>query len=142
MLFRSKANYRGTTAAATTQPQYASKLDSFLVLANVYFDLGTWAGLTPYVGAGVGASHVRSISLFDTTLPAGENVPTGTAVNFAWAAMAGISYQILPTWLIDVGYRYASLGETHSGLDSTGNFTTWRKLSSQEVRIGFRLLLD
>lgn len=33
------------------------KMARSVVLANVYFDLGTFSGLTPYVGAGVGVSY-------------------------------------------------------------------------------------
>lgn len=29
------------------------------LLANAYFDLGTWAGVTPYVGAGVGVTYSK-----------------------------------------------------------------------------------
>jgi opacity protein-like surface antigen len=140
--YGTRANYRGTTAAAAAQPQYASRNDSFVMLANVYFDMGTWAGFTPYVGGGVGASYLRSTGTTDTTLPAGELVPIGSKLNPSWAGMAGVSFQATPTWVLDVGYRYVNLGDLQSGVDSQSGFTTWRKLSAQEIRVGFRLLLD
>ncbi|HEV2570773.1 outer membrane beta-barrel protein [Methylocella sp. CPCC 101449] len=34
-------------------------------LANVYFDLGTWSGLTPYVGAGVGVSYSATTASYN-----------------------------------------------------------------------------
>jgi opacity protein-like surface antigen len=38
--------------------------DSAVVLANAYFDLGTWYGITPFIGAGVGYAfnHVSAFS--------------------------------------------------------------------------------
>jgi opacity protein-like surface antigen len=56
--------------------------------------------------------------------------------------MAGLSFQIAPTWAVDVGYRYLDLGKAVSSRESTGNFTTWNDLSAQEIRVGVRFLLD
>ena len=66
--------------------------------------------------------------------------------NFAWAWMAGLSYQVMPNWLIDVGYRYLDLGDAISRGGSPGgasfNETIWKDLSAQEVRFGVRFLFD
>ncbi|MCJ2055829.1 outer membrane beta-barrel protein [Methylobacterium sp. J-048] len=42
----------------------SSNFDSAVVLANAYFDLGTWYGITPFVGGGVGYAfnHVSGYS--------------------------------------------------------------------------------
>ena len=41
-----------------------SNFDSAVVLANAYFDLGTWYGITPFIGGGVGYAfnHISSYS--------------------------------------------------------------------------------
>ncbi|CAM3184494.1 hypothetical protein MEME101129_22765 [Methylobacterium mesophilicum] len=41
-----------------------SSFDSAVVLANAYFDLGTWYGITPFIGGGVGYAfnHVSGYS--------------------------------------------------------------------------------
>jgi opacity protein-like surface antigen len=138
-----QAKFNGTTAnALATQPQYAAKIDTTSVLANVYLDLGTWGGFTPYVGAGAGLSYLRSGDYADTTLPAGELVPVATRWDFSWAAMAGLSFQVTPRWTVDVGYRYLKFGNAISGRDSQDRFTTFQNLSTQEVRVGVRFLLD
>ncbi|MGE8128731.1 outer membrane protein [Methylobacterium sp. NPDC080182] len=42
----------------------SGNFDSAVVLANAYFDLGTWYGITPFIGGGVGYAfnHVSSYS--------------------------------------------------------------------------------
>jgi opacity protein-like surface antigen len=54
------------------------------VLLNGYIDLGTWAGITPYIGAGVGVAVTQtaaSVNYFETAngQPYNANLtPTGT----------------------------------------------------------------
>lgn len=88
--------------------------------ANAYIDLGTWYGVTPYVGAGIGASY----NYLDIGPGEGD-------WNFAWAAMAGAAYHLSPNLSVDLGYRYVDLG-TVNALDVTAH----------EFRVGFRYLID
>jgi len=138
----SPANATGTTASGAAQPQYTGKIDAFSALANVYFDLGTWSGFTPYVGVGAGGTYLRNSNYHDTTLPSNQLVSMSTSWNTSWAAMAGVSIQIAPIWVIDVGYRYLSLGDVKSGTGTNNSPITWKSLSTQEVRVGFRYLFD
>ena len=59
-------------------------------------------------------------------------------------AVEVFAYQVNARWLIDVGYRYLDLGDlpTTTGTGLAIDNTTWKRLSTQEVRIGFRFLLD
>jgi opacity protein-like surface antigen len=138
---------RATTTVATGQPQYSAKIDAQTVLVNGYVDFGTWGGFTPYVGAGVGAARLKSVNYTDTTdqPPADPNVMgQGTHQNFAWAAMAGVAYQVAPSWLIDVGYRYISLGNVPSsgGAGTQTNAVVFKGQHTNEARIGVRYLFD
>jgi opacity protein-like surface antigen len=135
---------RGTTNDASTgQPQYTTKIDALSLLANFYIDMGTWYGFTPYVGAGLGVTYLRSRDYEDTTLPINHATGNGRT-NFSWAAMAGVSYQIDARWLVDVGYRYLSMGDLPTSTQSNSplDHTVWKQLSAQEIRIGLRFLLD
>jgi len=142
--FGAPVRMRADTAAFGPS-QYTTRVDAVSVLANAYIDLGTWAGFTPYIGAGVGASYLRSKDYTDASLPPN---PLGSLVthttNFSWAWMVGVSYQIAPTWVVDVGYRHLDLGDiastTGSGLPADS--TLWKSLSTDEVRVGVRMLLD
>src|SRR4051794_23674361 len=54
--YASPATYSGTAAAPN---DVRAKIQSFNILFNGYFDLGTWHRLTPYIGGGAGAALVR-----------------------------------------------------------------------------------
>ena len=123
-------------------------------LVNGYLDLGTWAGLTPYIGAGAGVSGTHqdgSVGVNGGALPYGvqdpktcaiftSSVPSHTDYRFAWAGMAGVSYAVASHMLLDVGYRYLDLGTTKISLFPL--ITVSKNLSSQEVRIGIRYMID
>ena len=139
-----------TTTAPTNQPQFTAKISSQTVLANGYIDFGTWGGFTPYLGAGVGIARLKSVDYVDTTdSPTHPNNATGVTSrgsqqNFAWAAMAGVSYQVTQNWLIDVGYRYLSMGNVPSseGAGTRTNAAVFKSQTASEARIGFRYLFD
>ena len=46
-------------AANTCYSRQTGQLNRHAILANGYLDLGTWAGVSPYVGAGAGVSYGR-----------------------------------------------------------------------------------
>ena len=141
----------GTTSSVSNQPQYSAKVGSLSAMANVYLDLGVWSGFTPYLGAGVGATQLKSVSLTDTSQPQGFIAADGStadqpgkALNFSWALMGGVAYQVAPNWMIDIGYRYLSLGNVSSidGAGTTNNAPVFKNLTAQEARIGVRFLFD
>ena len=137
------AGFKGTTAAALSQPQYTSKVNSLSAMANLYFDLGTWFGFTPYIGGGAGATKLESASSNDSSLPPPSPEISGKSLNFSWAVMAGVAYQVTPSWMIDVGYRYLTLGDV-AMIGSTGanNPAVLKNVTAQEARIGVRFLFD
>jgi opacity protein-like surface antigen len=120
---------------------YTGKIDSFSALVNIYGDLGTWWGLTPYVGGGIGIARPNT---GDFTVASAGNLDIDTAAswNFAWALMAGVSYRLMGNYHIDVGYRHINMGDVTTGRDSAGNQLAFQKLSADEVRFGFRYVLD
>jgi len=146
------------------QNVYPGTLQSTVVMFNGYADLGTWYGLTPYIGAGLGlARHAMSGftdsgyawngTAFVNGFPNGPLTPVAnspisdkTQTNFAWALMAGLSYSITPNLKLDLGYRYMNLGDIASGPINClcGQITQGfkvKELTSNEVRIGVRWLL-
>jgi opacity protein-like surface antigen len=134
-----------TTSAAAAQPQYGAHITPQSLLANAYIDFGTWAGFTPYVGGGVGISRLRSVNFSDTNppVPPSTVAAQGTSQNFAWAAMAGVAFQVTPNWIVDAGFRYLHLGDVPSGsAGATSSSLVFKDLSVREARIGIRYLLD
>lgn len=98
-------------------------LQAWELMANAYIDLGNFAGFTPYVGAGAGAVHLEYGSLKNTDTCVSNGVDCGVAFGgpvdhegaeswrFAYAAMAGISYDINQSLKLDIGYRYLNVDE-------------------------------
>jgi opacity protein-like surface antigen len=129
------------TGSALTPSDTTIKIDSFTTLFNAYADLGTWYGFTPYIGAGAGAAYLRASGLSAPGAVIGPVISDGTKWNFAWAAMAGLSYSITPTWLVDVGYRYLHLGDVHSGADAANAALNLKNLNAHEFRLGARWAL-
>lgn len=102
-----------------TQPnEFFADVESWVGLANAYIDLGTFRGVTPYVGAGVGFATISVLGLTD------ENEATNslfratdkTQTNFAWALYAGLAYDVTPNFTMDFGYRYIDMGSARSGV--------------------------
>jgi len=116
--------------------RYDGKIDSLTALFNGYVDLGDWGGLTPYIGAGIGVSRDNVSEL--------NGVAGWRRIerwDLAWAAMAGASIQIMPQLSLDVGYRYLRLGDALAD-DAAGNRIRFKGLTSQEVRVGLRFMID
>ncbi len=118
---------------------FTGKVESWTALANVYLDLGTWSGLTPYVGIGAGAVTFRA---YDFQAPAGIlTLDYQSKTEFAWAYMAGIAWCFAPRWLVDFSYRRVNLGEvTFNPL--LVNELTLKDLTANEFRVGLRYNFD
>ena len=131
--------YKGDTALAA--PDYAAKFESYTALANGYIDLGTWAGITPYVGAGAGIAHLQTKHFF--IVSSGTSMPeTKRKTNFAWAYGGGVSYGLSAKFLIDLNYRHLSYGDVATDMDAAGNQLMFKDLKAHEFRAGLRYVLD
>jgi opacity protein-like surface antigen len=140
-----------------------TKLDGTIWLANIYYDLFTSRGFTPYIGAGAGIAwnvisrrHQNDVTTCDnTSTPACStqvaysstdvyhNVDKAT---FAGAVMAGVSYDLSDMTTLDFGYRYMHIAGTEVSVDipdTKGNVDHSRlKIGDQNVhqlRAGVRL---
>jgi opacity protein-like surface antigen len=125
---------------------FSARIDTITGLFNLYFDLGTWYGFTPYVGGGVGAAYVRTTD-FTTTSPVlsplGIPVAGTDTWNFAWALMAGASFGFTPNFLLDVGYRYLNVGDAESKqIDPTASSVKFKDITAHQVRVGVRYVID
>jgi opacity protein-like surface antigen len=138
-----------------------SRLNRTHVLANAYVDLGTWSRFTPYVGAGVGVNvtyskaqlnwFMSNQSPYNITFTDSfsgnvfhefmDTQRTGYRYNLAWALMGGVAIDLTPHLKLDIGYRYLNLGSYTATADSSGNSIT-KRLSAQEIRTGFRYVID
>jgi opacity protein-like surface antigen len=133
--------------------EYRAIKSEWLVLANVYADLGTWGGFTPFIGLGVGGSRNTISSFIDicTTCPGGGVAYGATAskFNFAWAAHTGVAYKVTSNVSIEFAYRYLDLGEalsgdlvTYLGQNNVNNPMHFRGITSHDFKLGVRWFFD
>lgn len=139
---------------------YQGSLSSTVVLANGYVDLGTWYGLTPYIGAGVGGAFnkVRNARDFDPSeFGGGGQFDDKSKTSFAWALHAGLGYQINERLKLDIGYRYLHIGDVstgslrcfsaqpNAGCDGAGasyGALKFKGVESHDVKLGMRWMLQ
>ena len=144
---------------------YRANLSSYVTMVNGYADLGTWSGITPYVGAGAGFAYNKLSGFTDTgtaytstdgtIVPVGGYSNDGGKWNFAWGLMAGLSFDVTQNLKLDLGYRYLDYGKFTSGSShclsattagfvcSGGSYVVYSKneLASNDFRIGLRWML-
>jgi opacity protein-like surface antigen len=172
--FRGKANFKGTDVF--TFPvggvvghgidNYNASKSELLFLANAYVDLGTWWGVTPFIGAGIGSARV-SISNFtdngqvDTffnppsvpvpitgSFPGSATATDASKWNFAWALHTGLAYKVSPNLTIELGYSYVDFGSGTTGnvasfnAPTLGNKFTFNNITSHDVKFGVRWELE
>jgi opacity protein-like surface antigen len=136
--FAGAQKYRGTIA---TPEDVTAKIRSDSVLFNLYLDLGSWYGLTPYLGAGAGESYVRTSDYNSAVAPPFTAGNGHSQWKATYAGMAGVAWQVAPRTMIDFGYRYLNFGSVMTDSDNFGAMT-FRNVAAHEVRIGVRWSFD
>jgi opacity protein-like surface antigen len=131
-----------TADSRRRQNVFSAKVDSVTGLLNVYGDFGTWYGLTPYIGAGIGLASLHATQFHVRSRNHGGRSGSDINTNFAWAYMAGLSYRVSENYSIDLGYRHVNMGDAITGIDANDSQLRFKKMSADEIRLGFRYLLD
>ena len=93
------------------------------LLLNAYYDIGTYSGFTPYVGAGLGLAFVRtkgSVSAQDTGEDPYSISFSDTKAVFAGQLGLGCAYAITDYASVDLGYRFLMMGNGKATLDWAG----------------------
>jgi opacity protein-like surface antigen len=112
-------------------------------LANVYYDIGTWKGITPYLGAGLGVVHLQWDDL-RLSGRCGGPCPAASGDGhwrFAWQVGVGVNYAVSEKVSLDADYRLLDLGKAGAGSTAKGNIaggTIW----DNEVRLSLRYKLN
>jgi opacity protein-like surface antigen len=130
------------------------------IMANAYADLGTYWGIRPYVGVGLGMAYMswNNFSYTDYCeggspidcggTGVGRNVrdsgsyTTEGGLTYAANAMLGVSYDLTKDWTLDLGYRFSYFGEAGvaRAASNPGTFEdiTVGNITMHEIRLGFR----
>lgn len=129
------------------------------VMANGYIDLGTYAGITPYLGAGAGVTYLKWGSMNSTAFcEDGSSACSGTTYTsgklsgddswrFTYALMAGASVDLTNRVKLDLGYRYSDTaggkmfqyGATERGWGASGAKGHDDGFQKHEIRAGVRI---
>ena len=143
---------------------YRGDVSSLIGLVNGYVDLGTWWGVTPFVGGGVGVANNRLTGLTDQGFaciagpcsPSGGYLSNNSKTSLAWALMAGLDFDVTQNLKLELGYRFLDYGQLKSGVSNCFNGTgagggfsaancggsgytlATRDLYSQDFRLGLR----
>lgn len=111
--FHGLEGYQNYYKAGTTE--YTATVKSWVTLANAYWDIGTWGGVTPYVGGGIGYAKNW---VGDYLQVSNRDVLYGNTTDdggLAWSLQAGLAYDVTPNFTIDLAYRYLNLGDADAG---------------------------
>ena len=157
--YRGKAEFSALDAYGLTTDtppdsgtnEYTAKKSEFTFLANAYWDFHSLHGITPYVGAGIGASYnmisdFRDINVPNAGVAYGANVGTW---NLAWALHAGVAMKVTNNLTLDLGYSYLDLGNAQSGdiiaYDGTNNSNNpmlFNHITSHDLKLSVRWAFD
>lgn len=130
--------------------KYTAKKSEWLILANAYADLGDWYGVTPYIGAGIGASRNSIHSFRDAGIdpwssPTMAYADSNAEWDLAWALHAGVGFDVSERATVDLGYSYVHLGDgesgdiiTYDGVNNIDNPMKFEDLTSHDFKLGLR----
>lgn len=135
-------------SATAVEPTIASgNLKNYAVtgMLNGYVDLGTYVGITPYVGAGVGLIRTRSELSASYATDNGDDTDDFVLKNdrtkyaFAYTLNAGLAYQVSKNVLVDLGYQYFSAPDAeYVTAESLTSYPTHKGISNHQVKLGLR----
>jgi opacity protein-like surface antigen len=129
---------------------YHAQQSAAVFLGNAYFDLGTWYGITPFIGGGIGFASNFLENFYDISAqPAGGfgYASNRTQTNFAWQVGAGLAFNVTPNLKLEVAYRYLDMGNFNTnrivcmGVVVCPGEVQRFNLASNDVRVGFRYVI-
>jgi opacity protein-like surface antigen len=124
----------GSTSAAWVDT------DLWSGIINGYVDLGTYVGITPYIGAGAGMVYSQTTVGDRTVYPNGAEFyqqDENNEFSFAYTLNAGASYQVTQNASIDIGYQYFSAPDARTV--STDNFKVESDgVDFHQIKVGLR----
>ncbi|KRB21109.1 MULTISPECIES: outer membrane protein [Mesorhizobium] len=135
-----------TTAPAGTSIAGSGNLKNYAFsgILNGYVDLGTYVGITPYVGAGVGVVRSKrsvSASYTDEADPTNDFTlnDSKTQYSLAYTLNAGLAYQVTKNVSVDLGYQYFSAPSAeYVTAESLTSFPVKKGISNHQVKVGLR----
>lgn len=100
-------------------PWYAEKYKTYSYMLNAYWDFMPYHWWSPYIGAGVGFSKLKTNAV-DKQADLVDFAEETT--KFSWSVGGGLSLKVTNRFNIDAGYRYYELGSLGASDDTAEEF--------------------
>jgi OmpA-OmpF porin, OOP family len=97
----------------------SGRFELWTLMANAYLDFPIGMQITPYVGAGIGAAHIRARNV---AAPVFFSRTNDSDTVLAYQAMAGIGFQVAPQVHLTAGYRFFETGRPGFTDDIGGSY--------------------
>lgn len=118
LAFEGNANFR---SSGNDQP-VSGDVTQWGAMGFAYLEplaaLGVEAPVRPFVGLGLGFSRNQisrmTYEFPDLRQPAYSITQGGTTTNFAWAATAGLGYDVSDSLTLEIAWRYSDLGDVET----------------------------
>ena len=138
---------------AVARTEDTASMTAYAAMLNGYVDLGTFVGVTPYLGAGAGFAYVkwdglrsREFDALNTNLGVRSHPGASGDWRFTWALMAGGAYELTDNLKLDVGYKYRRVeggpmfgfSAAETGVGASGGKGRDDGFSQHEIRVGLR----
>jgi opacity protein-like surface antigen len=124
-----------------------TKMMSTILMLNAYYDFRTGTPWTPYIGAGLGFTVNAITQTFSSNVDgvADSVSQRSNDIQFAAAAMVGVTYDVSSFWAIDVSYRYMHIGGSQVTLDPLNlpaSTVEIGDINEQQIRAGLRFYVN
>lgn len=112
--------------------------DIWEAMANAYYDIGNFSGVTPYVGAGLGMANVDYKVGYKIPGTNDDAFGGRNTTRLQWALMAGAAIDVTENIKFDLGYRYARISSGDAADAASFTFSD-KGLESHQIRAGIRM---
>ncbi|MDH4982645.1 outer membrane beta-barrel protein [Hyphomicrobium sp. D-2] len=132
----------GNTVSAVDRTKWMSTI----LMLNGYYDIRTGTPWTPYIGGGLGFAvnqGTRNVDYTNTGVGSFSTGDRSTQVQFAGAAMVGLTYEFSSFWALDVNYRFLHVGGP--SVSSSPNYAStveFGSLNEHQIRAGLRFYVN
>lgn len=134
----------GVSNPGLSTGEASAKNSALTAMLNGYVDLGTYVGITPYIGGGVGLMQSkRSLNVsYDDLVDNANDVTFSDSkrkYSFAYTLNAGFAYQISQNVVVDLGYQYLSSPDAeYAQLDSPSSYSIRKGIKNHQIKVGLR----
>lgn len=139
--YRTDMNFRQSLENGQRINGFQNDIRTQQLMANVFADLWKEWRWSPYIGAGAGVVHhgIDTSRSLDLTFPGGQLSESST--DFAWTIMAGVLRDDFYHGKLQIGYRFADLGELRTARYPDGARFEAGEIISHEIVVGWQLPL-